>query len=445
MLKPTSKQYNQQIYEWLENVKKNTVIAFSEAHLDDLRNSEIVLRDQDLEFMEKYVGKLYMRYDYVNKKSVFEIATPLEAFQAQNYEIYDQALRAPLDVRASIADMDDFPEKRILLNTIDHYLKLPISGISDAIYGSPYSINKVKATNAPTVKLDELLVGNEYAMYSLISDSGKFSELRKNATETLNTANYNYRNWGAAFNDKLEQSPIGKKFTDILRSLVTEQNKEDYLYHFRFAYSVLELLGVTTEKAGKKRKKNSLLDLSGDSFHAFFAMNCDFFITNDRGLYEKSKILYDIFQVNATKVLYASDFEELPISKYSEASFSELIELLRSLDTPTGENEKAVWHELKLPFLHYFDTVVQERNTVDKWMLYCNKDFNRTFVYDEIIFIYNKIFNALPGDEKGEPLTLDRLSKLQDPVRNVWEYPSAEIEICIDPMILGMSLTIRLL
>lgn len=436
LLKPTSKQFNQTVFDHFENILRNAVIVFSEAHLDDLRTSEENFRDEDLALMEKYTGDFYIYYNQSSKAWDCFRATPKEAYSGRDYSANEQALNNPFDFRSLVADLGDFEGKEELCALMDNFMQTPISAFGlSGIQAADTDENKELQEKMipgydPNMEIGAFLQSMTPYMSKLLNDHQEFDELRRNIASFVDTNDYKYKKWGFAFNDQLEKTLIGKKFTDILRQLSSADEIKDYWKQFQHAYSLLEMLGITEERTGKKRKKNNLTDLMKDAAHAFNAMSCDYFITNDKGLLVKAQILYHIFQVDRPQIINLDELDQFGLAHTVDDSFHSLVTALVSIPYAFEDGKTAISFNLEDKFLHYFDLVWRFKENEKIFILSAGDD-GRNFMYREILKVCNKVVQLWGNDGYGKgAVEIDELHTSESlTCLRVWDFNDAIVQL----------------
>ncbi|MBX2841460.1 MAG: hypothetical protein KTR26_06785 [Flammeovirgaceae bacterium] len=105
------------------------------------------------------------------------------------------------------------------------------------------------------------------------------------------------------FNSVLPNTEFKKGFFDFIEFTYKEYfNKEKLTTHDYFvsAYLNLHILGFQTEKLPFKNILN-------DASHLFFGSACDYFITHDKKLLKKARILFEVFSIEC-KILTFEEF-----------------------------------------------------------------------------------------------------------------------------------------
>ncbi|WET50781.1 hypothetical protein PYS58_06520 [Chryseobacterium indologenes] len=90
-----------------------------------------------------------------------------------------------------------------------------------------------------------------------------------------------------------------KKYVEMTVG-ISKNGKPTIHDHFTTAYLLLDLIGFKPDRLPKPT--DSLKNIRTDVEHAFYASRCDYFVTNDKNLAVKAKVLYKEFAVE-TQVL----------------------------------------------------------------------------------------------------------------------------------------------
>ncbi|ENV60824.1 hypothetical protein [Acinetobacter soli] len=118
--------------------------------------------------------------------------------------------------------------------------------------------------------------------------------------------------------NKVEYPNVIIKIWNMLKAdntFLQEIELDDFLQirncHFNFEkihaiYTILNLSGFRPEKKVKNIKK--FVSAQSDILHVAFASYCDFFITNDERLFDKSRVIYEYLKIN-TEVLNIPEFK----------------------------------------------------------------------------------------------------------------------------------------
>jgi hypothetical protein len=142
---------------------------------------------------------------------------------------------------------------------------------------------------------------------SLLKDEKQVTEIRKYISEYMDRDTYSFEKWGTKFNEKFKETSIGKSFTEMIESLLPENEKDNFNVKFSHAYTLLELYNITQERTKRGLKKFNLTSLNTDASHAYFGSFCDYLVSDDKGMQVKANIVYQLFGFH-TKVLSSADF-----------------------------------------------------------------------------------------------------------------------------------------
>ena len=168
-------------------------------------------------------------------------------------------------------------------------------------------VEKIIPGYNPLMSLRELMSSVTPYGASLLKDEKQVTELRKYIGEYMDRETYSFEKWGKNFNEKFKETSIGKSFTEMIESLLPENDKDNFNVKFSHAYTLLELYNITQERTKKGLKKFNLTSLSTDASHAYFGSFCDYLVSDDKGMQVKANIVYQLFGFK-TKVLSSEDF-----------------------------------------------------------------------------------------------------------------------------------------
>jgi hypothetical protein len=178
------------------------------------------------------------------------------------------------------------------------------------------------------ITLRDWMIGFGKLIDGYINDSSIYRNLRNNLTPHLMTEKILQKNSILEFNERLKTTPLQKTFVDFINNSINPNgtnnvSKQDF---FTNAYLSLDLLGLSKEKSKKVEFKN----LINDSNHAYYASFCDYLISNDEGVLEKSRILYNLLNIKTTVVNFESFNQILFSSEVEhEEDINSFIRLLR--------------------------------------------------------------------------------------------------------------------
>ena len=95
----------------------------------------------------------------------------------------------------------------------------------------------------------------------------------------------------------LPKTPIGKSFSELVIDDVKRYHKEPIFFDYYISgYNQLGLFGFRSDKLSEKNRFNNMIY---DAFHSFYGAHSDIFITNDKVMYHRSKVLFEAFEIEA--------------------------------------------------------------------------------------------------------------------------------------------------
>ncbi len=140
-----------------------------------------------------------------------------------------------------------------------------------------------------------------------------YNELRKGLKEDLNL-DPNTSNWQLPIqklDSFLPNTSIGKSFSELVNEDVKRHHKDPIFFdYYLSAYNQLGLFGFRPDKLSEKNRFNNTIE---DGFHSFYGAHADIFVTNDKIMYHRSKVLFEAFEVDTKlfKTFKVLDYKEL--------------------------------------------------------------------------------------------------------------------------------------
>lgn len=422
ILMPSHRFHKKELDVAFEALKDKFVFCFSDAHLDDLKDSKPEYRDKDLEFMGKYVKDNYFYYNHIGKKG-FEcyLATPGEAFAGKDYEAAQDALSNPLDIASLLEDADDSREVKMAVNFLKSYFDLPIAALGGTIdttlmdEKSKKWMDKILPGYNPFMSIKEMMNSMTPFGVDLLHNEKDVTELRKYIGEYLNRETYSFEKWGLAFNEKFKETGVDKTYLQMIDNMLTDNQKKDFYLRFSYAYSMLEMFNITQERQGGRLKKFTYDSLNIDALHAYFASFCDYLVTDDKGLQVKAHIVYQLFGFQ-TKVLSTEDFinlksilvgQEETLEKFIESIKYDLkhsFQIREKVNIADGSILKT--YKTTHVYFNYFNRmqiITNENGTT--LALYCERrNHGNFFMYRESEILIKKMIAAFGIDDEGKGL-----------------------------------------
>jgi hypothetical protein len=429
-LKKSHPKFNCGLQETLNALRDKFLFVFSDAHLDDLRNStNEQLTKEDLLRIESYCLNNYFSYDHIGTKSLkILLGTPEDAFKRK---YGDAKPLGKLDLNNLFEEDEDDPLLKSINGFIKSLLSLPISffgqpmDLSNADVKTKELFDKMLPGYSPNMTMNEFMNGAIPYGESLLNDKKEFTELRKLLSDYVDSNDYSFSNWGMKFDQKLKESLFGKSFLEILELSLTEEQKNNAQYSFNFAYSLLEIYGIAQERTNSGLKKFTYDSMDRDASHAFFASYCDYLVTDDRGLQVKASILYNLFGIK-TEVLSTQDFINkrsvfLANEETHDSFFKSLdYDLKHSLQLFEGKSLDSgiTYQELKVShsYFNYFNRLQVLSVSNAHYLLYCYRGVQGgIYIYRELIILSEKMIASFGSDDDDKGIvTLDEAETVND-------------------------------
>ena len=264
-LNPKHPSFTSSLLNVFEDLKDIMLFSFSDAHLDDLKDSPKEYSEQDLLLMGKYVKDNYFMHDLIGEKKTNPyLATPIETFNNKDYDAYKRTIdNNPFDIDNLFKEFGNDPYIEILKGTLKSLFALPVPAIGMVNENEMHSnelVNKMIPNYNENMSIGDLI--NDVWPYTkaLMNDENELSNFRRYIASYLNRDDFSFEQWGLGFNERLKRSPIGKSFMDMIDDMLTGTQKDDSYQKFNRAYNFLELYNITQERATgiiKKPKQGS--------------------------------------------------------------------------------------------------------------------------------------------------------------------------------------------
>lgn len=300
---------------WIDNHKDKIVLYYSPSHLADLNknyNEQKEKIDEDLIFLQqitenniiaKYFGKPEItieqrelipffheiRKDKENEEPVESIIENLQEEIGLNFD--DLFKSAGVNLKDLIPNDSEFEDSE----TSSQIKKLFSGLFQNGDFNSLLKdVSKLNSTfqNQPT----------------------EFNNLRKNLQADLNLDS-NVSNWDSVISKldlHLTNTLLGKSFSNsVIEDVKRFHKNPTYFDYYISTYNHLGLFGYRPEKLTEKNRFNNSIE---DAFHSFYGANSDVFLTNDKTLYYRSKLLFEAFEVKS-KILKTFKIENSDLFK----------------------------------------------------------------------------------------------------------------------------------
>ena len=394
------------------------LFSFSDAHLDDLKDSPRHYVEADLLLMGKYVNDNYFMHDLIReKKTIPYLATPIVAFNDKDYEAYDQVLKNPFDLDNLFKELDDTPYTEVIKGALKSVYEMPLPHIDiddKSDLKAKEFTDKVIPSYNENMNISDLMTDIWPYSKSLLENENELSGLRRFIASYLDKEDISFELWGLEFNERFKNSPFGKTFIEMVEGVLTENEKNNFYQKFNRVYCFLEIFNITQERSGKKLKKFDLESLYIDAHHAWYASFNDFLVSDDKGLQVKAAIMYSLFNI-PTKILSSTNFvnmksilidQEETYEKFKASFIYDIkhsMQLYNRVDPLKGEEINTF--KTSHPYFNYFNRyqIIKSKEDTPLYVFYCERESHGDFfMYREIELIVNKLTVMLGLDSAGK-------------------------------------------
>lgn len=432
-IRPGSKHMNQELLNAVEKLKDVFLFVFSDAHLNDLSNSEEIYREIDLAHMAEYVKNNYFHHDHIERTDKISLATPKEAYSSIDFEVSRKILEDPNGFIEEAFGMEELSSLQPMFKQL---LDMPLfdTAKKDPILSNSLETLGLGQEFSGISTIRDALKGLNQAG-GFISDKESFAKHQQFLRSYVDRKEYSYEVWSFDFDERMKETAFGKSFSELVDIVSTSAGPEDDYNRFINTYVQLEFLGVTEERSGGKRKKNSYMDLQRDAAHAYFATMTDYFVSDDKGVQTKAFIAYKIFGI-ATQVLTVKDFiAKSPFLLNNEEDLNSFATGIKYslkhgfvIHHSLMSNQQVI--KLPYPVLNYFDRLQSSISNAGKsYLLLFRSARGRRHgvMYAEFNLLLNKCIKllGLPKDYKNR-LDLTEFKELEDnETQRTWSLGSS--------------------
>jgi len=421
----------------LINSKESSIFLFSDAHIDDLMRDASVFKFSDLDFIERFTEDNYLHLNNFNNGCGISYLTPKDVFNKKQIESKTSDNILSLDTIKSLKEIPEFKELSILFNSIEELKKVadeaPKTQLIDFIPENPSAemqeyINKLGIENKEYDKDEWVKLSNEISD-KIQNDEGLFKMGRRLGIKDLGLENFNISINDINFDEKLRDTKLGKSFTEAVNTALEPLRKiplsDNFFAEYTVSYMMMNILGIDEEKNKKAKFKNTLTD----SHHSFYGMYSDYFVSSDKGLITKTKVLYNLYGIR-TRVLFLDEFiEEF---SFLDDNFKDATSFIKMLkynikNSPIIQHKSSLQSETKsqkqlLPnrYFSYFNTLETHFLPESVTFIFYNQrtGINDFLMVKEFKSVVNKVHKLFGSDLSGKDEFHD--SDLQELQQNEW-------------------------
>jgi hypothetical protein len=281
--------------------------CYSHAHLLDLKRDATERKEEDLKFMEAFVGKNYLCHYWGEKEANFYSESPTDAFK-DLLQDSDVSTINPLEIMED--DPSDDPITKSLKEMLKTIMNTPLLDLSHVdIESLPPDAKKMMGKLIPTGKTQVSLADISTQLSSFYEDlfnkNGEYKELRGYLIKNLDLEKNNVDYMNENFNEDLKKTSLKKTFEEYVNEAIShdgtkEITKDNFIIN---AFTSLNMLGIDKEKNKKARFPNTF----NDGQHGYYATYCDYVVSDDETFLRKCKLIYKLRDI-PTKVMHVDDF-----------------------------------------------------------------------------------------------------------------------------------------
>lgn len=403
---------------------------FSTSHISDLCSSSSTTDNQQNSINDdlQYIADLTNSFCVYNngKDIVIEQYDPKDLFnqQIEDNKLLNLSFDSLLD---EIADSSSLIGA--LQPLIDELKRMPIDNAFQEAFNNPSTRDQMNRF-FPGLHDDltvQGLLNSISQMFKDLNESDTYKELREQVQSGLMIN----RDKMYASNDPF--NAISKAYTKL--GVEPPENKEhkyapEWFNIISDAYIALDMHGFQEDKVKvNKGRKETFKNTTEDAFHAAYASTCDFYITNDKKAYRKSKEVFKKLNLN-TIVFNPDEF----VAYYNKAlrydTFDEFIDLLiayiESSHYEVTEDGKQKSYYLPYFLFDYYNKIyIWEYDEEKKPCILLSRDkpTNNSYTYRcEVETLISKLAEGLGEDlDSLYLLSLNELL-IEDWVGRKWNY-----------------------
>lgn len=453
-LKVAKDESHRILAELLEKYKDSISLFFSHAHIRDKKKDASDHKFEDFIYMETLTKDNYLSYHAINQNTSFYLATPQMVFEDESHESLDEILdffepdkndEDQLNTfKTHLSSALDMTEIKVEQTMIESGVeKEVIDALFNGKEGNPSLLDITKG------------IGN--LTRNIISDGLTYRNLRNLIDTGLGDQFNEIRNDKYSLNDAFKNTFFQKTFVEYIKDTIYIQDKTriPYYYFYMLSYNVIDMLGISKEKL---KKNNGFGNILNDGLHSYYARYCDFLVTSDKGLREKSSILYNMYEVSTIIVSVEEFIELLPeIALDTDSSAKDFFAKLR-YDIKNSQrmlhkrfdDGKEIYRFGEISkYFNFFDAILEEISESSTRYILCKSNTSCLSEpnYREMGQIINRVINLFGEDSSGigyfdfEKETSETYGKIQ---RN-WNFDELEIFLGNEPQIGKFALVVTML
>lgn len=399
----------QDINNFIKKHKDKLLFPYSPAHFNDLMKSyspDNEFFKIDLETLDYLSGKHLIRWEENGVKPLF--GAPKEYFENEKDK---EDIFSLMDIDKIFND----------LNATTNEIGLGNFGeIIKGLYQLQPSGIDITPENEKVIKNMFPNLKSNSSMWDFMKDMGQFSknllqdrdyykDFRKTLKEQGLKLEPNHGNWTydeviTNIDNFLDSYDAKMTYLDYVKTVFKFRDKPMTDYEFyTTAYLMLDMIGYKSDKLPKT--SDNMQNIQTDGEHSFYGAHCDFFVTMDKKLRIKSKVLYKEFNV-PTKIIepnqLISELEKILHIPSKEQNFLKEVLSFCSKENliqfyPKADDNEVETYIFKLPsfYFNFFNYLVlrnyQENGSIILTFKKVFKNFSRFIYYTEAEMLIDSI------------------------------------------------------
>ncbi len=397
---------------------------YSPAHLDDLKQDKTDIKYEELTYIGKFTNH-FLYFDIQNQNVSMSKILPLVKFK--NVEAIGSNSRSQVDIDfnsdmiSALKELPFFGQYSVILDSAialnEMITNIPEKYVISNLPTNPSAdmvdyINKLGIENREYEQSDWVKLTNSIAD-KFYDDEKLYGLARRLGMEENQIKKLQINMDDIDFDDKFKLTQIGRSFYEVVEESFSSISKiplaDNFYIQYTLTYLYLNVFGIDGEKNSKVRFANMIQD----AVHSFYAIHCDYLISEDKGLQKKSKFLYNLFGFH-TKVMgwdeFLEEYQNLGVNFANIGDFInqlkqdvEVIPLENSYITEGDLEDKIMHRYLSKKYFSYFNMMeVHQIDDIQYSYFLNNRGIRFDYVaFAEIEYVVNNVCRLFGTDVMG--------------------------------------------
>lgn len=448
----------------LKENQNNFLIPYSNAHIQDLlkgseKEENLIFVKKDLDFIDEITKMQHLEFNALNNEVRPSIGSSHLLFDGFSESFKTDYLHP--DNLENLFDDTDLPN---FGKTITALWRTMPTGVDFKEFAKHEEVGELYSKYFKRVQEDNNLYNLMIDFSEFFRDLNKNPEIYKLLTTSFRKqfdfdpkVISNFSNPIEKLNALLKNSKINMNFDELSTIKVEQDNKvvNNALTKYAMEYVNLDMAGYHSDSFNKK---NLYSNFTNDCHHSYYAGFCDSFVSHEKKLLKKSKILYDRYKIE-TETLTPSEFvskytERLNHDYHKEDLFETLADILKNdfiqeIKEHDFIDSKVYLFRPEVPLLNYFNFCYyildkNQRHTII--LRKVQKSFSNFSFFLELENLIEKCLKLFGEDyeKKGKIQDADKeeLSK-EKSFGRMWLIPHYFIELGVDEREISFQLRLE--